>query len=164
MRLGSRLKSRRPGQNPAPGAFQDSALSANVTVSNYLSASPTRLVRRAEITHGPGGGSHLSPRHNDPLAENRSIAYLSFFRRASRVRFRRGTESEVDGGGYGLRGEQLPVHQPGADRRRHLQERSASPKKTAAMSDPSRRTRFEGRQSDGDATIRTHQHYRSIID
>src|SRR4029077_12574442 len=69
-----------------------------------------------------GGGSHLSPRHNDPLAENRSIAYLSFFRRASRVRFRRGTESEVDGGGYDLRDEQLPVHQPGADRRRHLQE------------------------------------------
>jgi len=32
------------------------------------------------------------------------------------------------------------------------------------MSDPSRRTRFEGRQGDGDATIRTDQHYRSIID
>jgi hypothetical protein len=46
--LESRLKSHRPGQNPAPGAFQDSALSADVTVSNYLSASPTRLVRRAE--------------------------------------------------------------------------------------------------------------------
>jgi hypothetical protein len=41
---------------------------------------------------------------------------------------------------------------------------SARPKKTAAMSDPSPRTRFEGRQGDGDATIRTHQHYRSIID
>jgi hypothetical protein len=35
---------------------------------------------------------------------------------------------------------------------------------TAAMSDPSRLTRFEGRQGDGDATIHTHQHYRSIID
>jgi hypothetical protein len=32
------------------------------------------------------------------------------------------------------------------------------------MSDPSRRTRFEGRQGDGGATIRTHQLYRSIID
>jgi hypothetical protein len=32
------------------------------------------------------------------------------------------------------------------------------------MSDPSRRTRFEGRQGDVDATIRTHQHYRSIND
>ena len=42
-----------PGQNPAPGAFHDSALSADVTVSNYLSASPTRPVRRTEITHRP---------------------------------------------------------------------------------------------------------------
>ena len=53
MRLASRLKSHRPAQNPVPRAFQDSALSADVTVSNYLSASPTRLVRRAEITQVP---------------------------------------------------------------------------------------------------------------
>jgi len=33
MRLASRLKSQRAGQNPAPGAFQDSALSADVMVS-----------------------------------------------------------------------------------------------------------------------------------
>src|SRR6476469_5059305 len=49
MRLASRLKWHRPGQNPAPGAYQDSALSADVTVSNYLSASSKCLVRRAGI-------------------------------------------------------------------------------------------------------------------
>ena len=57
-----------------------------------------------------------------PLAENRSIAYVSFFRRASRIGFVEGQNLKVDGGGYGLRDEQLPVHPPGADRRRHLQE------------------------------------------
>jgi hypothetical protein len=49
MRLESRLKSRRPGHNPAPDAFQDSVLSANVTVSSCLPASPTRLKLKPDV-------------------------------------------------------------------------------------------------------------------
>jgi hypothetical protein len=40
---------------------------------------------------------------------------------------------KVDGGGYGLRDEHLPVHPPGADRRRHLQEGPRMKKTFAAF-------------------------------
>jgi hypothetical protein len=64
-----------------------------------------------------GGGSHPSPRHNDPLAENRSIAYLSFFDELRVFGFVERQNLKVDAGGYGLRDEQLPVHPPGADQK-----------------------------------------------
>jgi hypothetical protein len=51
---------------------------------------------------------HLSPRHNDPLAENRSIAYLSFFDELRMFGFVEGQNLKVDGGGYGLRESNFP--------------------------------------------------------
>src|SRR5258706_15535685 len=47
---------------------------------------------------------------------------LAFFDELRVFGFVEGQNLKVDGGGYGLRDEQLPVHPPGADRRRHLQE------------------------------------------
>ncbi len=47
--------------------------------------------------------------------------------------FVEGQNLKVDGGGYGLRDEQLPVHPPGADRRRHLQEGPRMKKTFAAF-------------------------------
>src|ERR1700730_4143412 len=47
---------------------------------------------------------------------------LAFFDELRVFGFVAGQNLKVDGGGYGLGDEQLPVHPPGADRRRHLQE------------------------------------------
>jgi hypothetical protein len=47
--------------------------------------------------------------------------------------FVEGQNLKVDGGGYGLRDEQLPMHPPGADRRRHLQEGPRMKKTFAAF-------------------------------
>jgi hypothetical protein len=45
-----------------------------------------------------------------------------FFDELRAFGFVEGQNLKVDGGGYGLRDEQLPMHPPGADRRRRLQE------------------------------------------
>ena len=47
--------------------------------------------------------------------------------------FVEGQNLKVDGGGHGLRDEQLPMHPPGADRRRHLQEGPRMKKTFAAF-------------------------------
>src|SRR6266436_1444928 len=47
---------------------------------------------------------------------------LGFFDELRAFGFVEGQNLKVDGGGCGLRDEQLPVNPPGADRRRHLQE------------------------------------------
>jgi hypothetical protein len=45
---------------------------------------------------------------------------LAFFDELRVIGFVEGQNLKVDGGGYGLRDEQIPMHPPGADRRRHL--------------------------------------------
>jgi len=45
---------------------------------------------------------------------------LAFFDELLVIGFVEGQNLKVDGGGYGLRDEQIPMHPPGADRRRHL--------------------------------------------
>jgi hypothetical protein len=54
-----------------------------------------------------GGRSHLSPRSNERL-ENRRNAYRSLFDELRLSGFVEGQNLKVDGGGYGLRDEQLP--------------------------------------------------------
>ena len=66
---------------------------------------------------GGGGGLHLSPRHNDPSLKIAVSPILVFFDELRVFGFVEGQNVKVDGGGYGLRDEQLPVHPPGADRR-----------------------------------------------
>jgi hypothetical protein len=58
---------------------------------------------------------------------------LAFFDELRVFGFVEGQNLKVDGGGYGLRDEQLPVHPPGADRRRHLQEGPRMKKTFAAF-------------------------------
>ena len=58
---------------------------------------------------------------------------LAFFDELRVFGFVEGQNLKVDGGGYGLRDEQLPVHPPGANRRRHLQEGPRMKKTFAAF-------------------------------
>ena len=58
---------------------------------------------------------------------------LAFFDELRVFGFVEGQNLKVDGGGYGLRDEQLPMHPPGADRRRHLQEGPRMKKTFAAF-------------------------------
>jgi hypothetical protein len=55
-----------------------------------------------------GDRSHLSPRHNNPLAENRRIVYCSFFDEFRVFGFVEGQNLKVDGGGYHLRASNFP--------------------------------------------------------
>ena len=70
-----------------------------------------------------GNRSHLSPRHNDLSLKIAASASLAFFDELRLFGFVEGQNLKVDGGGYGVRATgTFPVHPPGADRRRHLQE------------------------------------------